>query len=153
MIEPLPILTVPHAALRATAKPVEVGPEVTSLVEQMQFTCALAGGAGLAAPQVGWSGRVFVLGGQPPERSVYINPVVKPVGEKQERAMEGCLSIPGEFYLVNRHLCIDVEAANLEGKTFAFRATGWIARVIQHENDHLNGRLISDHGERVTKNE
>ncbi len=104
-------------------------------------------GVGLAAPQVGWSVRLFVVNpsGEPdPElERVYINPqvVTDPAGE-QDVEEEGCLSIPGVHGRVRRHTKVHIKALDLNAQPFEEDLTDLPARIVQHENDHLDGILF-----------
>jgi peptide deformylase len=102
-------------------------------------------GVGLAAPQVGLNIRMFVMNatGQPGDDRVYVNPVLtEATGE--EAGEEGCLSLPQINSEILRHRTLHMEATNLEGEPISETETGYIARIWQHEFDHLNGTLILD---------
>jgi peptide deformylase len=102
-------------------------------------------GVGLAAPQVGLNIRMFVMNatGQPGDDRVYVNPVLtEATGE--EAGEEGCLSLPQINSEILRHRTLHMEARNLEGDPISETETGYIARIWQHEFDHLNGTLILD---------
>lgn len=106
-------------------------------------------GIGLAAPQVGQSIRLFVVDldyvetGRTAGGLVFINPTLT-LGLERESREEGCLSLPGTFPLVERALTVHVRALNAEGKPFELQAHGLLARCIQHEYDHLDGKVIFD---------
>jgi peptide deformylase len=104
-----------------------------------------AKGVGLAAPQVGKNIRLFVMNtnGEEGNDRIYVNPVLSdPEGE--EAAEEGCLSLPNINAQINRNKTLRMQAQDLEGKPFEQLETGFVARVWQHEFDHLNGVLITD---------
>ncbi|MFD2758591.1 peptide deformylase [Gulosibacter faecalis] len=152
----LPIRIYGEPVLHSPAAPVdEVSPEVRSLVDDMFETMAAAPGVGLAAPQVGVGLRMFVYGWQDDEgtehRGVAINPelwLAPPVPESFEELTEdeeeGCLSFPGERFELRRSPAVLLRAQDLEGKPYELRAEGWLARILQHEYDHLDGVIYAD---------
>jgi len=103
-------------------------------------------GVGLAAPQIGLVSRIMVWKDpeKEDERHVFVNPRIVKVSEATTVEMEGCLSVPVESIGVPRAEEIVVEAQDLEGNTFEIELSGFQARVVQHEVDHLDGRLIID---------
>lgn len=141
----LTILRYPHPMLLRTARPVEeITPQVRSVVSRMFELMREARGVGLAAPQVGLAWRLFVANsGQEgePDR-VYINPVLRQPEGGLEAAEEGCLSLPDVLGDVWRPPIITIEATDLDGRRFTLRSGELLARVWQHECDHLDGRLI-----------
>jgi len=149
MAKKLQVVTYGSKVLRQKAKPVDaVTDEVRRLGNEMLQRMYEEGGVGLAAPQVGISKRILVLDGTPVDPAiqpmVLINPEIE--GEEgQEIGREGCLSLPGIEVDVKRAKKIHVRALNLEGQPIAFDAKGFFARIIQHENDHLNGILLIDY--------
>jgi peptide deformylase len=146
MFEQLKIIHWPDPRLKKTSTPVEkFDDSLRALTARMLELMKEHRGVGLAAPQVGLNKRVFVINptGEPADARVYINPVLSdPDGE--EEAEEGCLSIPGIHVLVARHKQMKIQAQDVEGQPIAEAATGFIARIWQHENDHLNGVLLTD---------
>jgi peptide deformylase len=138
--------------LRRRAQAVrEVTPELRRLAEDMVDTMYDEAGIGLAAPQIGESIRMMVVGderGRNPR--ALINPVVTEQGGSIV-AEEGCLSIPGLFADVARAEWVQVEAQDLDGKPVSIRARGFHARVFQHEMDHLDGILFIDRLDPVTR--
>lgn len=133
--------------LREKAQPIpSVDEETRRLIRDMFDTMYDADGVGLAAPQVGVTQRVIVL--DPHEQDVkpygLVNPVVLKFSDEVERGEEGCLSIPGLKDIVERPAEIVVEALDGEGKPVRIEADGLLARVIQHEIDHLDGVLFID---------
>ena len=142
----LEIREYPVAALKKRAKTVKkFGPELQSLSDRMFDIMYETGGVGLAAPQVGISERIVVIDSRqsPDEKMVLVNPsIVKREGE--EAMQEGCLSVPGAFTEVKRAARVDVLAQDLTGKKISFKAEGCLARIIQHEVDHLDGLLFID---------
>ncbi len=126
---------------------------LAQLVEDMFDTMDAAHGVGLAAPQIGMGLRLFVYemaneDGVPP-RGVVINPILAPSKISQERPdpdleSEGCLSVPGESFPLKRPEQARVTGFDVTGADLEFAATGWFARCMQHEFDHLNGKLYVD---------
>jgi peptide deformylase len=130
--------------LRERAEPVvEVTDELRRLSDDMFETMYAAQGIGLAAPQVGRTERLFVCDVED-QRYTFINPELL-LTEGQERAEEGCLSIPEVFGEVTRAAVVRMRGLDLEGNPFELDASGLLARCLQHELDHLNGRLFLDH--------
>ncbi len=101
-------------------------------------------GIGLAAPQVGASKRLFVVGLDNEPLRIFINPRIVAMSEKTSEYEEGCLSFPGLYFTVVRPSAVDIEAFDIRGKPFRLSADGLLARVIQHEYDHLDGILFID---------
>jgi len=146
-----PILRFPDARLRQVSKPViDFGADLRKLVDDMKDTMYLAEGAGLAAIQVGEPLRLFIIDPEVAGRSaedpplVVANPELIMVSEEEQTGDEGCLSFPGIFVPVKRGQRARVRAQNLDGKTFEVEGEGLFARALQHENDHLTGRLLVD---------
>jgi peptide deformylase len=130
--------------LRTVADPVtEFGPELAKLVADMTETMEDVDGAGLAAPQVGISQRVFTyrIGGV---EGHIINPVLENSGDYQEDQVEGCLSIPGLGFPVRRFRSTRVTGVDMHGNPVTVEGEGMLARCFQHENDHLDGILYTD---------
>ncbi len=142
----LDIYTLGDEVLRGKAERVTVFDNALSIfVDAMFGTMADSDGIGLAAPQVGALNRLFVVDTRRPgERRVFINPEIIETSEEQGMFEEGCLSIPGMYYDIVRPLRVTVQAQDVTGKPFKLQAEGLFARVIQHENDHLNGVLFID---------
>jgi peptide deformylase len=131
-----------HASLRTKSTPFDNGHDVRELVDEMFEIMGLKG-IGLAAPQIGLNKRIFITGyGQ---KKVFINPkIVKKLGSLKKDT-ESCLSLPGIEVVVPRHekVLIDFYDENWQHRREVF--SGMLARVIQHEQDHLNGKLITDY--------
>ncbi len=143
----IPLTYFGETVLRQVAEPVKkVTEDVRKLVEGMYETCAAESGVGLAAPQVGVSKRIVVLdlSHLDIEPFCLINPIVKRRYGPLETDAEGCLSIPGLFMDVTRHRDVVVEGRDIKGRIFKVDATDLLARAIQHEVDHLDGRLFVD---------
>ncbi|MBM2833544.1 MAG: pdf [Candidatus Brocadiaceae bacterium] len=140
------IVNYPDPVLRQKAKSLtEINKEVYLKVEEMMELMYQAQGIGLAAPQVGWSVRLFIIDadGDSHEEKVFINPVItEEAGELNKE--EGCLSFPGIMSKVVRAQRIKAQAYNLKGQKIEIEAEGLAARAWQHELDHLNGCLFID---------
>jgi len=131
--------------LRQVAQRVEVIDEqVEALADDMVRLLTLRKGYGLAAPQVGVSARIILLDVED-FFQIVVNPEIVSVGEEEVLGIEGCLSIPGAEAEVLRYRDIEVKGQTLEGERFELHATELLARVFQHEIDHLNGVLFVDH--------
>lgn len=142
------ILEFPDPRLRTIAKPVEdVNEDVRHLLDDMFETMYDAGGIGLAATQINVHLRIVVmdLSEERNEPRVFINPDVVPLTEDGHTYQEGCLSVPG-FYedVIRPERCL-IKAIDREGNPFEEEATGLLAVCIQHELDHLNGKLFVDY--------
>lgn len=130
--------------------------ELQQLIDDMIETMAEYEGAGLAAPQVHVSLRLAVLEvpgeeGQPEiPLLVLANPVLTPLGEDKNLGWEGCLSVPDLRGRVPRFTKLRLEALDRQGKSFSLEAEGFFARVLQHECDHLDGRVFLDRMEDLT---
>ena len=138
--------------LRRRANPVEdVTPEIRRLVADMVDTMYDEVGIGLAAPQVGVSMRVLVVGDEEGRGvQVLVNPAITAQGGTVT-AEEGCLSLPGIFAQVTRSEWVTLQAQDLEGKAISITARGLRSRVFQHEIDHLDGVLFIDRLEPVIR--
>lgn len=156
------IILVDHPILRRKAKKVEkVTPEIRRLIEDMIETMRHAPGVGLAAPQIGVGLRIIVVEyGEEPEtgnlpedaerpplkKKLYalVNPEITYRSPERVEGGEGCLSIPGWMGLVDRHQAVEVRGLNRSGSRIKLKLDGWIARIFQHEIDHLDGILFTD---------
>jgi len=138
--------------LRRRATPVgEITPEVRRMVDDMIETMYDEVGIGLAAPQVGISLRLMVVGH---EKTMAARTIVNPVIAEQGgevTAEEGCLSLPGIFAQVTRAEWVRLEGQDLEGQPISIKARGLTARVFQHEMDHLDGVLFIDRLDAMTR--
>ena len=145
----LPIRLYPDPVLRVRCpEVVEFDQDLASLIDDMVDTMHAAPGIGLAAPQVGIEKRLAVVdlsvGDDPDQLMVLVNPrISSPVDSCVEE--EGCLSIPELNEKVTRPRQIEVQAQSASGEAFEFSASGWLARAICHEVDHLDGVLFIDH--------
>ncbi len=146
MHEDLKIIFYPDPRLSRMSKPVEAFDQnLKELAARMLVLMRENRGVGLAAPQVGLNIRLFVMNatGKPEDDRIYVNPELsEPLGE--EEGEEGCLSLPQINAKILRSLSIQMKARDIEGKPFTQLESGYIARIWQHEVDHLNGTLLLD---------
>jgi peptide deformylase len=146
----LAIITLPDPILRKVSAPVErIDAELRKLADDMLATMYAAPGVGLAAVQVGVPRRLIVLDtakgeDEPPCPLVLFNPEIVALGSEMREHEEGCLSIPGVRIDIERPSSVTVRFLDREGKPQELAAEGLLATAIQHEIDHLNGRLIID---------
>lgn len=146
----LKIARMGHPVLLEKAAPVADVATVQDLIRSMHDTLVDSGGIGLAAPQVHESQRVILISvpehrreGEEPALQItaLINPELEPISEERVTGWEGCLSIPGLRGAVPRWSAVRFRALNAQGQPFEGEATGMMARVLQHEVDHLDGIL------------
>jgi peptide deformylase len=159
------VVTLPDPVLRLKARKVPVvDDEVRRLIEDMIETMRVAPGVGLAAPQVGDSRRVLVVEyAEPPEQEgepappprlyALVNPEIVRHGQDLVTGVEGCLSVPGLIGQVERYDAVTVQGLNRQGQSVRIKATGWLARIFQHEMDHLDGTLFIDRASEVWQGE
>jgi peptide deformylase len=155
------IVALPAPVLRRKARKVnEFGPELGRLVDDMVETMRVAPGVGLAAPQVNVPLRVIVIefGDEedeevPPKLFAVVNPEITRQSQDTAMGVEGCLSIPGILGEVERSTSVTVKGFNRQGKPIRIKANGWLARIFQHEVDHLDGVLFVDRAEQVWMSE
>lgn len=147
-----PVLRMGEPSLLAIAEPVAAfdTPELHALIQDMQDTMEYMDGAGIAAPQIGVGLRVVIFGvGQNPRYpdadqvpyTILINPVLTPVSDLLEDGWEGCLSVPGMRGIVPRHTRLHYKGFDQFGNPIDRLVSGFHARVVQHECDHLDGIL------------
>lgn len=144
----LPILNFPDPRLRTKARPVEkVDAGIRTLAADMLETMYAAPGIGLAASQVDQHIQLIVmdLSEEKNQPMVFINPKITPLTDETQPYEEGCLSVPQVFDKINRPSRVKIEALDLDGKPFAIDADGLLAVCIQHEMDHLDGKLFVDY--------
>ncbi len=147
------IVTTPHPVLRGKAKKVaNFDTELHELIDDMVEIMREAPGVGLAAPQVNVPLRVFVaeFGDENDENAplqlyAIVNPKITKTSNETELGVEGCLSIPGIVGEVIRPYAATVEGFDRGGNPITIDAEGWLARIFQHETDHLHGVLFTDH--------
>jgi peptide deformylase len=146
------IITHPNPILRRKAKKVKVfDKDFQELIEDMFVIMREAPGVGLAAPQIGISQKVVVVEYADPEKDeekpkayVLVNPEIIYHSDETTEDLEGCLSVPGLVGRVERWDAVTVKAQNRFGKSVKIKAEGWLARIFQHEMDHLDGVLYID---------
>ena len=137
--------------LKTRAAPVETFDEaLTHLAEAMLITMREHEGVGLAANQVGRLKRILVAATEE-EEYVVVNPLLEEVAETTEKVVEGCLSIPGIQVEVERPTGVTVSGQDATGAPLRIEASGLLARIFQHEIDHLNGVLILDRTDRESR--
>lgn len=143
----LKIVKYPDDFLRRKTREVKVhelkDPKVQRLAFDMVKTMEIEKGVGLAAPQVGSDLRICVIRIDG-EAYILINPKIKSSSRKKDIFEEGCLSFPGKFFPVERPIRVKAQARDIEGKKVKIKADGLLARVLQHEIDHLEGILVID---------
>lgn len=155
MANPLEITELGNPVLRLKSMDVQnvLDPEIQSLIDDMILTTKEANGVGLAAPQVGESLRLFIMSSYPNKRypdapemiaTPVINPEIIDYSSEMVKGWEGCLSIPGIRAPVARHKFIDVKYTGRYGKTVKERLYDFVARIFQHEYDHIEGIVFLD---------
>lgn len=122
----------------------EFGPDFAAFVEELYVTMKEGNGVGLAASQVGRLQRVFVTGVEDDKLRVFANPEIVFTSPEEVVYEEGCLSLPGLYTKVKRPASVKIQAYNEKGRPFTLEAKDFLARVILHEYDHLNGVLFID---------
>ena len=139
------IVTLGDEVLREKAALIsDINEEIAELAAKMIEILDTGIGVGLAGPQVGVRKRIFVTKAPGDISRVFINPEIIFTSQEQMKYEEGCLSIPGVYADIERPLAVTVQAWNLKGKHFRIENDDFLARIIQHENDHLNGILFPD---------
>ncbi|MBK6958821.1 MAG: peptide deformylase [Nitrosomonas sp.] len=147
-----PVLKMGEPILLEVAKPVDQfdTPELHALIQDMQDTMESLNGAGLAAPQIGVSLQVVIFGFEKNQRypdadevpfTVLLNPQLTPLSDEQEDGWEGCLSVPGMRGMVPRYANLRYQGVDQYGTAIERTVSGFHARVVQHECDHLQGIL------------
>ncbi len=163
MAEPLAVIELGNPRLRQVAEVIPVNsdsppsplldPQIQTLIDQLLLTVEQSNGVGIAAPQVGESVRLFIVASHPnpryptaPEMSptAMINPRILAHSPETEKGWEGCLSVPGIRGLVPRYTTIQVEYTGRNGKLYQQTFTDFVARIFQHELDHLDGIVFLD---------
>ncbi len=151
------IVTLPNPVLRRKARKVtDFGPELQTLIDDMIETMRQAPGVGLAAPQVNLSQQLIVVefGDEddetvPQKTYVLANPEIVKLSKETVTGVEGCLSIPGIVGEVERAEIAFIKGLNRRGQPVKIKAQGWLARIFQHEIDHLNGVMFVDKATRI----
>ena len=145
-----PIITVPNEVLKKISDPIEnVGESEKKLVNDLFETMYNSNGIGLAAVQVGILKRILVIDVSTKEEKknplCFINPVIKKISDETSVYEEGCLSIPDTFIEIERPKICEVEYIDLDGKLKNISCDGLLSTCLQHEINHLDGKLIIDH--------
>jgi peptide deformylase len=156
------IVTLPDPVLRRKARAVTTfDKKLQTVIDDMIETMREAPGVGLAAPQVGISDRLIVVEYYENEEAeetedeakkkvwVMLNPEIVKASEEKVMGVEGCLSIPNLVGEVERHEAVQVKGLNRRGQPMKVKASGWLARIFQHEIDHVNGIVFTDRATRV----
>jgi peptide deformylase len=151
------IVTLPDPVLRRKARKVTTfDKKLQTLIDDMIETMRDAPGVGLAAPQVGISERLIVVeyyeteqaeeAGEEAKKKVWVllNPGIAKASEEKVMGIEGCLSVPNLVGEVERHESVQIKGLNRHGQPMRIKAKGWLARIFQHEIDHLNGVVFTD---------
>lgn len=151
------IVTLPQPVLRKKARKVtDFGPELQTLIDDMVETMREAPGVGLAAPQVDQPLRVIVVeyGDEEDEEKplklyTLVNPEITRTTQETILGTEGCLSVPNLLGEVDRFVGVTIKAQNRKGAPVKIKAEGWLARIFQHEIDHLEGVIFTDKAAKV----
>jgi peptide deformylase len=156
------IVTLPDPVLRRKARAVtRFDTKLQTLIDDMIETMREAPGVGLAAPQVGVSERLIVVEYYVDEEAeeaedetkkkvwVMLNPEIVKASDEMVMGVEGCLSIPALVGEVERHDALQIKGLNRHGQPMRVKAQGWLARIFQHEIDHLNGVVFTDRATKV----
>ena len=143
----LKILIFPDQRLRTVAKTVlDIDEEVKTLTDDLLETMYEGNGIGLSATQVNVHKRILVVDVSEEKDTpmIFINPSVEVLGQEEKIYGEGCLSVPGFFEEVSRPAKVKISALNLDGEEFSIEAEGLLAVAVQHEMDHLDGKIFVD---------
>ncbi|WP_432461002.1 peptide deformylase [Agarivorans sp. QJM3NY_25] len=154
-LEPLTLLNYPNPMLSQVAEPLHfpLSAEQLHWIERLRFTMTQANGVGIAAPQVGRAWQLMIVASSPnarypdaPELAPFVlcNPQIKQYSEQQQWGWEGCLSVAGQRAKIARSQAVWLEYQDLQGEWQQAHYQGFVARIIQHEYDHLQGLCIVD---------
>ena len=146
----LKICKLGEEVLRKKSVPIkdeEINDELRALAEEMFETMENANGVGLACPQIGKNIRMFVAEADDDVKRVFINPQIIATSDDSVPYEEGCLSVPQVYENIMRPSKVTVQAQDQNGKKFTLEAEGLLARIVQHENDHLEGVIFIDRGD------
>lgn len=155
MTQPLEIAHLGNPILRQIAQPIVdvTDATISALIDSLMATATAANGVGIAAPQVSQSYRLFIVASRPNDRypnaplmepTAMINPKIIAHSSKIVKEWEGCLSVPGIRGLVPRYHTIEVEYLNQDGQLQRQQLSDFVARIFQHELDHLDGKVFLD---------
>ncbi len=144
------IITVPDEILKKISEPIEnIGIEEKKLINDLFETMYHSNGIGLAAVQVGILKRILVIDvstkEEPRKPMSFINPIIRKISEETSIYEEGCLSIPETFIEIERPKVCEIEYIDLNGKKNLLKCDGLLSTCLQHEINHLDGKLIIDH--------
>ncbi|MGL4524389.1 MAG: peptide deformylase [Spirochaetia bacterium] len=131
--------------LKSPATPVPASMDIHSIAQQMFILMQEANGIGLAGPQVGISHQIFVIHIPRSQPLVFVNPEILWTSQELSVHEEGCLSLPGLYARIQRPASVKIQARDIHNKRFTIQAEDLLATCIQHEYDHLNGILFTDH--------
>jgi len=157
-----PVITMPDPMLRRKAhKITSFNKEFQILVDEMIETMRMEPGVGLAAPQINISSQLIVVEyplddqveDAKPELFIVVNPEITKTTNETVMGVEGCLSVPDLVGEVERYTSIVISGLDRQGKKQKIHSTGWLARIFQHETDHLNGILFVDRAKKIWKPE
>ena len=149
-----PVLQYPDPLLAKVSEPVaEINDEIRALAQDMLDTLTTVGGVGIAAPQIGVLKRVVIIDVSqekndpdlPQDFKVFVNPVITVLDPKGHEENEGCLSVPELRAKVKRPRRVALDALDLDGKPVHIEGEGYYGACMQHETDHLDGKLFIDH--------
>ena len=149
-----PVLQYPDPQLAKVSEPVtEINDEIRALAQDMLDTLTTVGGVGIAAPQIGVHKRVVIIDvsqekddtNLPQDFKVFINPVVTVLDPAKHEELEGCLSVPDLRAKVKRPRRVALDALDLDGNPVHIEGEGYYGACMQHETDHLDGKLFIDH--------
>ena len=149
-----PIVKIPSAVLgRKAVKVKNFDAALSRLASDMVDTLRSTTGVGLAAPQIGVGEKIVVVEyseeHETPELYVVVNPEIVDASDEMATGIEGCLSVPDLIGEVDRHEKITVKGQDIKGKALKFKPEGWLARIFQHEIDHLDGIIYTQRAARV----
>jgi len=139
------VITLGNELLRQKAEKIgKINKEIVDMANRMLEILKKEKGVGIAGPQIGFMKRIFVIHIEGDDERIFINPSILETSQETVKFEEGCLSVPGVYVDVVRSESIKIQAWNEKGKPFTLEANGLLARVIQHEYDHLEGVLFLD---------
>ena len=146
-MQAFPIVTIPNPSLRERSRELTADeittPEFQAYLDQLVFTMWSSDGVGIASPQVGKNIRAIVVN-MNHQAECFMNPELLKVSDAMMESEEGCLSVPGQYGIVDRHKKITVRALNRHGRRTEFEVRHFPSTIFQHEIDHLNGILFID---------
>ena len=138
------LLLAEHPALRQPAQDVDPASIPAKVIHKMKWILSISKGVGLAANQVGLDHNLFIFRNNGPFEAIF-NPHLCFVSDELALDMEGCLSVPDQWFPIPRANKVTLEGLNYKGEYVRYDAEGHLARVFQHETDHLSGKLVTDY--------